>query len=129
MDPHTLDNEVCVVNVRVPTQSEILENPRRRNFLGGGWVDSSEPSTINVYWHRRQGFFTVYSLLNVLEHENLHSVLARLIDLETSMKLDNVHKCSGVWIDEDRLVFVNEFFFGRWAFPPYFEEPTEESLK
>lgn len=128
MDPQTLSNEVCVVNVRVPTKSEILENPKRRDFLGGGWVDSSELRTINVYWHKRQGLFTIYSLLNVLEHESLHSVLARLLNLETSMKLDNVHRCSCVWIGEDRLVFVNEFFFGGWVFPPYFEEPTEKSL-
>jgi hypothetical protein len=129
IDAHTLGDGACVVNVRVPTQSEILENPRRRDFLGGGWVDSSELSIINVYWHRRQKFFTVYSLLNVLEHEGLHSVLARLINLETSMKLDNVHRCSCAWISEDKLVFVNKFFFGKWTFPPYFEEPTEDLLE
>lgn len=129
MEPETLGEEVSVVSVRVPTQSEILENPKRRDFLGGGWVDSSELSMINVYWHRRQKFFTVYSLLNVLEHEALHSVLARLIDLETSMKLDNIHTCSCVWISGGKLVFVNKFFFSKWMFPPYFEEPTEDLLE
>jgi hypothetical protein len=128
IDPQTLNNEGCAVNVRVPTKNEILENPKRRDFLGGGWVDSSELETINVYWHKRQGLFTIYSLLNVLEHESLHSVLARLTNLETSMKLDNVQRCSSVWISEDRLVFVNEFLFGTWVFPPYFEEPTEKLL-
>jgi hypothetical protein len=129
VDSQTLDDEVCVVNVRVPTENEILENPKRADFLGGGWVDSSALGTINVYWHKRQELFTIYSLLNVLEHECLHSVLARLINLKTSMKLDNVQRCSSVWISEDRLVFVDEFFFGKWVFPPYFEEPTEELLK
>jgi hypothetical protein len=129
IDPQTLSNEVCTVNVRVPTETEILENPKRQDFLGGGWVDSSEVRTINVYWHKRQGLFTIYSLLNVLEHESLHSVLARFVNLETSMKLDNVHRCSSVWISEDRLVFVNEFFFGKWVFPLYLEEPTEELLE
>jgi hypothetical protein len=129
IEPETLGDGVSVVSVRVPTQSEILENPKRRDFLGGGWVDSSELSMINVYWHRRQKFFTVYSLLNVLEHEGLHSVLARLINLETSMKLDNIHRCSCVWISEDKLVFVNKFFFSKWVFPPYFEEPTEDLLE
>jgi hypothetical protein len=127
--PPTLGDGVCVVNVRVPTQNEILENPKRRDFLGGGWVDSSKLSMINVYWHRRQKLFTVYSLLNVLEHESLHSVLARHISLKTSMKLDNVHRCSCAWISEDKLVFVNEFFFGRWIFPSYFEEPTDDLLE
>jgi hypothetical protein len=117
------------VDVRVPSRREILKNPKRRDFLGGGWVDSLELSTINVYWHRRQEFFTVYSLLNVLEHEGLHSVLARLINLDTSAKLDNVHRCSCVWISKDKLVFVNEFFFGSWVFPLYFEEPTEDMLE
>jgi hypothetical protein len=117
------------MDVRVPSRREILENPKRRVFLGGGWVDSWELNTINLYWHRKQRFFTVYSLLNVLEHEDLHSVLARLVNMRASIKFDNVHRCSGVWISEDRLVFVNEFFFGRWVFPPYFEEPTDESLE
>jgi hypothetical protein len=117
-----------VIDVSVPTERQILENPRRESFLGGGWVDSSEPDVINVYWHRRQGLFTVYSLLQVLEHEALHSILVRLEGLEVSMKLDNVHRSSCVWMSEDRLVFVNEFWFKRWVLPPYFEEPTEDLL-
>lgn len=117
-----------VIGVSVPTERQILENPRRESFLGGGWVDSSEPDVINVYWHRRQGLFTVYSLLQVLEHEALHSILVRLEGLEVSMKLDNVHRSSCVWMSEDRLVFVNEFRFKRWVLPPYFEEPTEDLL-
>jgi len=117
------------VDVRVPSRREILENPKRRDFLGGGWVDSLELSIINVYWHRRQKLFTIYSLLNVLEHEGLHSVLARLINLNTSAKLDNVHRCSSVWIRKDKMVFVNEFFFASWVFPPYYEEPTEDMLE
>jgi hypothetical protein len=117
------------MDIGVPTRKKILENPKRRNFLGGGWVDSSEISKINVYWHRRKRLFTVYSLLSVLEHEGLHSVLARLISLEASMKLDNVHRCSCFWISEDKLVFVNEFLFEKWMFPPYFEEPTDDLLE
>jgi hypothetical protein len=120
---------VCALEARIPTRSEILVNPKRRDFLGGGWVDSLDLNMINVYWHRRQRLFTVYSLLNVLEHEGLHSVLAKLVGLEASMKLDNVHRCTCVWISEDKLVFVNEFLFKKWMFPPYFEEPTEDMLE
>jgi muconolactone delta-isomerase len=121
--------EVRAVDVRVPTESEILENPRRRDFIGGGWVDSSDLSMINVYWHKRQGLFTVYSLLNVLEHETLHSVLARLVSLKTSMKLDRIHRSSHVWMSEDKLVYINEFWFKKWTVPPYFEEPNENMLE
>lgn len=120
--------EPSVIELRVPTEKEILENPKRQNFLGGGWIDSSEPSVINVYWHRRQGLFTVYSLLQVLEHETLHSVLVQFAGLQVSMKLDHVHRSSRVWIDENELIFVNEFRFKRWVRPPYFEEPTEDLL-
>lgn len=121
--------EPSVIELGVPTEKEILENPRRQNFLGGGWIDSSEPNVINVYWHRLQGLFTVYSLLQVLEHETLHSVLVRLASLRVSMKLDNVHRSSCVWMDENRLIFVNEFRFKRWMLPPYFEEPTVDLLE
>jgi hypothetical protein len=119
----------CAIDVRVPTETEILENPKRRRFLGGGWVDSSDLSTINVYWHRRQQLFTVYSLLSVLEHETLHSLLGRLLGLEMSMKLDNVHRSSCVWISQDKLIFVNEFWFGKWTHPPYCEEPQDDLLE
>lgn len=121
--------ELSVIEFIVPTEKEILENPRRKNFLGGGWIDSSEPNMINVYWHKLQGLFTVYSLLQVLEHETLHSVLVRLASLGVSMKLDNVHRSSCVWMDENRLIFVNEFRFKRWMLPPYFEEPTVDLLE
>lgn len=123
------DMEPFAIDIRVPSERQILENPKRRNFLGGGWVDSSEPNVINVYWHRRQCQFTVYSLLQVLEHETLHSILAYLVDLETSIKFDNVHRSSCVWTNEDTLVFVDEFRFRRWTVPPYFEEPTEDLLE
>jgi hypothetical protein len=83
-----------------------------------------------VYWHRRQGLFTIYSLLNVLEHETLHSVLAKFINVQASVKLDNVHRSSCAWLDDEKLVFVNEFRFGGiWVFAPYFEEPTDELLE
>lgn len=124
---HCNSDESSAVDVRVPSEEEILENPRSRDFLGGGWVDSSDLSVINLYWHRRKGHFTVYSLLNVLEHETLHSVLARRLSLKVSMKLDRVHRSSCVRMDEEKLVFVNEFkISGQWVFPPYFEEPTED---
>jgi hypothetical protein len=118
-----------VLELAIPTELQILENPRRQSFLGGGWIDSSEPNVINVYWHKRQNLFTVYSLLQVLEHETLHSVLVKLVGLPVSMKLDNLHRSSCVWLDEDRLIFVNEFRFKRWTLPPYFEEPPEDSLE
>lgn len=121
--------ELSVLGLGVPTEIQILENPRRRNFLGGGWVDSSEPNIIKVYWHKRQGLFTVCSLLQILEHETLHSVLVKLVGLQVSMKLDKVHRSSCVWIDENRLIFVNEFRIKRWMIPPYFEEPTEDLLE
>jgi len=38
-----------MVDVRVPTERQILKNPRRRDFLGSGWVDSWELDVINVY--------------------------------------------------------------------------------
>ncbi|HXX88272.1 MAG TPA: hypothetical protein VEH86_07510 [Candidatus Acidoferrum sp.] len=121
--------EPSVIGLGVPTEKEILENPRRQDFLGGGWIDSLKPNVINVYWHRRQGLFTVYSLLQVLEHETLHCVLIQLAGLQVSMKLDKVHCSSCVWIDENKLFFVNEFWFKRWVLPQYFEEPTEDLLE
>jgi hypothetical protein len=118
-----------VIGVSVPTEVQVLENPKRRKFLGGGWIDSTEPSIIRIYWHRRQKLFTVYSLLQVLEHETLHAVLIRFMNLQTSMKLDNIHRSSHVWIGKDKLIFINQFRFKRWIRPSYSEEPTEDLLE
>jgi hypothetical protein len=117
--------------VRVPSEEEILENPHRAWFVCGGWIDSVDPSVVNVYWHRRQGRFTIYSLLQILEHEVLHAVLAGFIDLEVSTKLDNVHRSVFILLgDDDKGVFVNELRIGEeWVFPPYLEEPTEDLLE
>ena len=113
------------ISVRVPSEAEILENPKRDDFLGGGWVDSVDVSMINVYWHKRQELFSVYSLLNDLEHETLHSVLAKRLSLQASMKLDRVHRSSCICTNGNRLVLINEFkIAGEWSLPPYFEEPT-----
>jgi hypothetical protein len=123
--------EEFVVDVRVPSLEEIAENPKRCSFIGGGWVDSDKPNLINLYWHvHRRKHFTVYSLLNVLEHETLHAVLAWRLSLQFSMKLDRVHRSSCVCLNKDKLVFVNEFKIGRkWVLPPYFEEPTANMLE
>jgi hypothetical protein len=118
-----------VIDVSIPTEMQVLENPRRQKFLGGGWIDSTEPNIIKVYWHKRQKLFTVYSLLQVLEHETLHAVLIKFMSLQTSMKLDNVHRSSHVWVDKDRLIFINQFRFKHWIRPAYFEEPGEELLE
>jgi hypothetical protein len=120
-----------VVDVRVPSLEEIAENPKRCSFIGGGWVDSNKPNMINLYWHaRRRKCFTVYSLLNVLEHETLHAVLAWRLSLQFSTKLDRVHRSSCVYLDNGKLVFVNQFKTGRkWVLPPYFEEPTANMLE
>ncbi|NWG10146.1 hypothetical protein HXY33_00075 [Candidatus Bathyarchaeota archaeon] len=121
-------SKAFTIDVRIPTRSQIVENPRRAWFIGGGWIDSLDPKVINLYWHRRQKHFTIYSLLQVLEHETLHTVLARIIDLETSQKLDNVHRSICVWLNDNKLVFVNEIRIKEWFFPPYIEEPTEDML-
>jgi hypothetical protein len=118
----------ATIDVGIPTEEQILENPKRAAFLGGGWVDSSSPNVINLYWHRRQNQFTVFSLLQVLEHESIHAILIRVIDLETSMKLDNIHRCACVHMTDDKLVFVNEVRIKKWLFPPYLEEPSEDLL-
>jgi hypothetical protein len=117
------------VDVRIPFEEEILENPKRAKFLGGAWVDSSNPEVINVYWHKRQNRFTIYSLLQVLEHETLHVVLACFLSLYTSQKLDRVHRSKCVWLDKDRMIFVNEIKTKKWIFPPYHEEPAEDLLE
>jgi len=109
-----------------------LENPQREWFVCGGWIDGAEPNVINVYWHRRQGRFSLYSLLQILEHETLHAVLALLFGLDVSEKLDNVHRSVFVLLGDEagRGVFANEFRAGEgWVFPPYVEEPTEDLLK
>jgi hypothetical protein len=116
------------LDLRIPTEEEILENPRRADFIGGGWIDSLDPNIINLYWHKRQKQFTVYSLLQVLEHETLHAVLASIFNLETSMKLDNIHRSSCMRLTDDRLVFANEIRINKWQFPPYSEEPTQDLL-
>lgn len=122
--------ETFVVDARIPSEAQIVENPRRAKFLGGGWVDSSEINVINLYWHRRREHFTIYSLLNVLEHETLHVVLAKRLNLEASKDLDNIHRSRCVWISEDKMVFINEFKCGaKWSLPPYFEEPTKDMLE
>ncbi len=115
--------------VRVPTEEQVLENPRRADFVGGGWVDSTEPWMINIYWRRHPEFFTVYSVLQVLEHETLHSVLAKVESLKASMMFENVHRSICAWLDGDKLVFVNEFRMDQWQVPPYHEEPTEDLLE
>ena len=97
------------MDVRIPTSEEVLENPRRRLFIAGGWINDSEPDVVYVYWHRHQEHFTVYSLLRILEHETLHSVLAKRIDLKSSAKLDIVHDASPVWLDSGRLIFRSRF--------------------
>jgi hypothetical protein len=124
-----LSEESVSVDVKIPTEEQILENPKRAEFVGGGWVDSSDPSVIYVYWHRHQWHFTVYSLLQVLEHETLHSVLARLMDLETSKKLDNIHRSVCVWLTDHILGFVDEFKIKDWVLPAYVEEPAPELLE
>jgi hypothetical protein len=40
-----------------------------------------------------------------------------------------VHRSKCVWLDEDRMVFVNEARVGEWMLPPYYEEPTEDLLE
>jgi hypothetical protein len=118
--------------VRVPSKTEILEKPYRAWFVCGGWIDSDAPNVVNVYWHRRQGRFTVFSLLQILEHEMLHAVLAMRVGLEVSVKLDSVHRSVFVLLDEEgeRGIFVNELRNGEeWVFPPYLEEPGEDLLE
>lgn len=116
------------IGVRIPTEEQILENLDRRFFIAGGWVDSSNLCEICLYWHRRQEQFTLYSLLQVLEREALHVVLVNLLYLDMPMKLDDVHRFSCAWLSNDRIIFVNEFFVGKWVFPPYLEEPTTDLL-
>jgi hypothetical protein len=100
---------LCVVDVRIATREEILENPRRIIFIAGGWINDSEPDVIFIYWHKHQEHLTMFSLLRILEHEILHSVLTTTFDLETSAKLDNVHDASPVWLENGKLIFVSRF--------------------
>ena len=87
---------------------------------------------VNVYWHRRQRGFTVFSLLQILEHEMLHAVLALRVGLDVSVKLDSVYRSGFILLDEggEKGVFVNELRSDEdWVFPPYLEEPTEDLLE
>jgi hypothetical protein len=124
--------ETEAIVVRVPSREEILENPSRAWFVCGGWIDSDAPNVVNVYWHRRQGRFTVFSLLQILEHEILHAVLALRVGLDVSSKLNSVFRSVFVLLNEEgeKGVFVNELRNGEdWVFPPYLEEPTEDLLE
>jgi hypothetical protein len=97
--------------------------------VAGGWVNDDEPNSVYVYWQRRQQCFSVFSFLQILEHEVLHSVLLRLFEVEISMRLDCVHRSTRVHLEDGGFVFANRFGFGRqWMFPPYFEEPREDLL-
>jgi hypothetical protein len=116
------------INVRIPTEAEILESPRRAEFVGGGWIDSWKPNVICLYWRKKQEHFTVYSVLQVLEHETLHAVLIHLFGLETSTKLDNINRSSHIWLDNGKLVYVNEYRIIDWLVPPYVEQPTEDLI-
>jgi hypothetical protein len=120
---------LCAIDVKIPTREEVLENPRRAWLIAGGWVNDSEPDSIYIYWHRRQNHFTVYSLLQILEHEILHAVLLSLVSAKISMGLDKVHRSACVKLDESNFVFANEFWMGDWEFPPYLEEPIEDLLR
>jgi hypothetical protein len=120
------------IDVRVPSKAEILESPNRAWLVCGGWIDGDVPNVVNVYWHRRQRRFTVFSLLQILEHEMLHAVLALHFGLDVSMKLDNVYRSVFVLMDEtgEKGIFVNELRNGEgWVFSPYLEEPTEDLLE
>ncbi len=86
-----------------------MENPGRIRFIAGGWINDSEPGVIYLYWHRHQEHLTMFSLLRILEHETLHSVLALTFDLETSAKLDLIHDASPVWLRNGKLIFVSRF--------------------
>lgn len=122
-------DESEVVVVRVPLRDEILENPNRAFFVCGGWIGSDAPNVVNVYWHRRQVGFTVFSLLQILEHEMLHAVLALRMGLEVSMKLDNVHRSAFILLEEkgEKGIFVNQLHIGEnRVFPSYLEERTED---
>ena len=124
--------EVEAIVVRVPSRLEILENPKREFFVCGGWIDSGAPSVVNVYWHRHRSGFTVFSLLQILEHEMLHVVLALRMGLDVSAKLDNVHRSVFILLEEkgEKGVFVNELRSGEeWVFPPYLDEPTQDLLE
>ena len=124
--------EMETIDVRIPSKAEILENPNRAWLVCGGWIDCDAPNVVNVYWHRRQRRFTVFSLLQILEHEMLHAILASLVGLDASMKLDNVHRSVFVLLDEkgEKGIFVNELRNGEeWVFPPYLEEPEENLLE
>jgi hypothetical protein len=124
--------ETEAIVVRVPSREEILENPSRAWFVCGGWIDSDAPNVVNVYWHRRRGRFTVFSLLQILEHEILHAVLALRVGLDVSSKLNSVFRSVFVLLNEEgeKGVFVNELRNGEdWVFPPYLEEPTEDLLE
>ncbi len=86
-----------------------MENPARIRFIAGGWINDSEPDVIYLYWHRHQEHLTMFSLLRILEHEILHSVLALTFDLETSAKLDLIHDASPVWLRNGKLIFISRF--------------------
>lgn len=97
--------------------------------MAGGWVNDDEPNNVYVYWQRRQQCFSVFSFLQILEHEVLHSVLLRLFGVEISMRLDCIHRSTWVRLKDGGFVFADRFRFGRrWVFPPYFEEPREDLL-
>jgi hypothetical protein len=117
-----------VIDVRVPSEEEVLENPRRKDFVGGGWVDSWKPNVICIYWRKRQEHFTVFSLLQVLEHEALHAVLIDVMGLDTSAKLDNIHQSSHFWSTNGKLVYVNKYKTINWLVPPYVEKPPEDLI-
>lgn len=116
------------MDIRIPTPDEILENPRRRLFIAGGWINDSEPDVVYVYWHRHQKHFTVHSLLRILEHETLHSVLARRIDLGTSVQLDNVHDASPIWLENGRLIFESRFEIHEQQTSAYDEVDVEKAV-
>ena len=98
-----------MVDVRIATREEVLENPGRIRFIAGGWINDDEPDVIYIYWHRHQEHLTLFSLLRVLEHEIMHSVLATSFDLETSARLDLIHDASPVWLENGKLIFVSRF--------------------
>ncbi len=117
------------IDVRIPTREEVYESPRRRWFVAGGWVNDDDPCSVYVYWQRRRECFSVFSFLQILENEVLHSALLRMFGVEVSMRLDWVHRSTKVHLENGAFVFANRFRFGRrWVFPPYFEEPSDDLL-
>jgi hypothetical protein len=121
------------IDIKIATMKQVREwgkdrdlNPYGKRAPVWGGVIYNSPRIIYLFWLKSyQKHFTVYTLLQLLEHEFLHHVLDK-VSKEARHQLDNIHKNMEVTIREG--VVVYEFYFRILKALFYNDEEPPEDL-